>query len=50
MIEDYSVGGDCIYYYKKQYDDGELFTPQQHLLLQNHDQRTKKNAGPNALI
>jgi len=46
VIEDYNDGRDCIYYFKEQYEDGELLTPQQHLLLQNHDRRSKKMQGP----
>lgn len=45
-IEDYSVGQNCIYYFKEQYEDGELLTPQQHLLLQDQDKRSKKMQGP----
>ncbi len=45
-IEDYSVGQDCIYYFKEQYEEGELLTPQQHLLLQDQDKRSKKMQGP----
>ncbi len=46
VIEDFSAGEDCIYYFKKKFEDGELLTPQQHLLLQNQDQKSKKMQGP----
>ncbi|MFU8794669.1 MAG: hypothetical protein ACNA7Z_04775 [Dethiobacteria bacterium] len=46
VIEDFSVGQDCIYFFKEQFEEDELLTPQQHLLLQNQDQRSKKMQGP----
>jgi hypothetical protein len=46
VVKDSSAGENCIYYFKKQYEDGELLSPQQHLLLQNQDQRSKKMQGP----
>ena len=27
-IEDFSVGEDCIYFFKEKYEEGELLTPQ----------------------
>lgn len=45
-IEDLSAGQDCIYYFKEHYEEGELLYPQQHLLLQNQDRRSKKMHGP----
>jgi len=42
----YSAGRDCIYYFKEKYEDGELLPPQQHLLLQDQDIRSKKMQGP----
>jgi hypothetical protein len=45
-IEDFSAGQYCIYYFKEQYEEGELLTPQQHLLYQNQDQRSRKMQGP----
>ena len=46
VVEDFSADQDCIYYFKEQYEEGELLTPQQHLLLQNQDKRSKKLQGP----
>jgi hypothetical protein len=36
----------CIYFLKEIYEDGEKLTPQQHLLLQDQDLRSKKMQGP----
>ncbi len=46
IVKDFRIGQDCIYYYKEQHEDGEPLTPQQHLLLQDQDQRSKKMRGP----
>lgn len=45
-ITDTSVGKDCMYYLKEKYEDGELLTPQQHLIMQDQDFRSKKMQGP----
>lgn len=37
---------DCIYYIKRMYEDGEALSPQQHLILQDQDFRSKKMQGP----
>ncbi len=39
-------GEDCIYYQKVILEDGEILTPQQHLLIQDQDFRSKKMQGP----
>ena len=45
-ISDIGVGNDCIYFIKEIYEDGERLTPQQHLLIQDQDFRSKKMQGP----
>lgn len=45
-IEDTHAGKDCIYFFKEIYEDDELLTPQQHLLIQDQDFRSKKMQGP----
>lgn len=45
-ISDPAEGKDCMYYLKFKYEDGELLTPQQHLIMQNWEFRTKKLQGP----
>ncbi len=46
VINDESEGADCIYFLKELYEDGERLTPQQHLLTQDQDFRSKKMQGP----
>ncbi len=45
-INDGSEGVDCLYYLREIYEDGEKLTPQQHLLMQDQDFRSKKMQGP----
>jgi len=45
-IIDVSEGDDCIYFLKEIYEAGERLTPQQHLLIQDQDFRSKKMQGP----
>ena len=45
-IAETAVGEDCIYYLKEIYEDGERLTPQQHLIVQDQDFRSKKMQGP----
>lgn len=45
-IADPGEGEDCIYYCKFKYEDGERLTPQQHLIMQNQEFRSKKMHGP----
>ncbi len=45
-IYDLAEGEDCIYYLKFKYEEGERLTPQQHLLMQDQDFRSKKMQGP----
>lgn len=40
------VGQDCIYFIKEKLEEGELLTPQQHLILQDQELRSKKMQGP----
>lgn len=46
IITDPAEGKVCIYYMKEKYDDGEVLTPQQHLLMQAQDFKSKKMQGP----
>ena len=41
-----SEGDDCIYFLKEIFEAGERLTPQQHLLVQDQDFRSKKMQGP----
>jgi len=45
-ISDTGEGQDCIYFFKEKFEEGELLTSQQHLLLQDQDFRSKKMQGP----
>ena len=45
-ITDTGVAEDCIYYLREKYEDGEQLTPQQHLIMQDQDFRSKKMQGP----
>ncbi len=46
VIKDNAEGADCIYFIKVIYEDETRLTPQQHLLLQDQDFRSKKMQGP----
>ncbi len=37
---------DCLYFYKIKKEDGEPLTPQEHLLMQDNELKTKKMRGP----
>ncbi len=41
-----SDGEECIYYQKVLLEDGEKLTPQQHLIMQDQEFRSKKMQGP----
>lgn len=45
-IADPAEAEDCIYYFKFKYEDGERLTPQQHLIIQDQEFRSKKMQGP----
>jgi len=46
IVNNGSEGDHCIYFLKELYEDGERLTPQQHLLKQDQDFRSKKMQGP----
>ena len=46
VIKTQNEGGDCVYFLKIIKEDGEQLTPEQHLLIQQQDFRSKKMQGP----
>lgn len=41
-----SRGDHCIYFFREIFEEGERLTPQQHLIMQDQNIRSKKMQGP----
>ncbi|MDO9535285.1 MAG: hypothetical protein Q7J85_08135 [Bacillota bacterium] len=44
--EEFNAAQDCLYFCQQIYEDGELLTPQQHLIMQNNQLKSKRMRGP----